>query len=51
MQSSSTCTKQDGGFRKIQVRLKKTLDAKVASREGYYADRDFDAYATHHGLH
>ena len=38
---SSTNTKQDGSFRKIQVRLKPKLDAKLTAREGYYADRDF----------
>ena len=38
---SSTNTKQDGSFRKIQVRLKNKIDAKLASRDGYYADRDF----------
>lgn len=38
---SSTNTKQDGSFRKIQVRLKSKIDAKLASRDGYYADRDF----------
>ena len=38
---SSTNTKQDGSFRKIQVRLKKKIDAKLTAREGYYADRDF----------
>lgn len=37
---SSTNTKQDGSFRKIQVKLKK-VDAKLTAREGYYADRDF----------
>lgn len=38
---SSTNTKQDGSFRKIQVRLKAKVDAKLTAREGYYADRDF----------
>ncbi len=40
---SSTNTKQDGSFRKIQVRLKDKAraDAKLSAREGYYADRDF----------
>lgn len=38
---SSSNTKQDGSFRKIQVRLKAKIDAKLSSREGYYADRDF----------
>lgn len=38
---SSTNTKQDGSFRKIQVRLKSKVDAKLSAREGYYADRDF----------
>ncbi|HXT68985.1 MAG TPA: VWA domain-containing protein [Vicinamibacterales bacterium] len=37
----STNTKQDGTYRKIEVRLKNKLDARVRSREGYYADRDF----------
>ncbi len=34
-------TKQDGTYRKIEVRLKSKLDARVRAREGYYADRDF----------
>jgi len=34
-------TKQDGTYRKIEVRLKAKLDARVRAREGYYADRDF----------
>lgn len=38
---SSTNTKQDGSFRKIEVRLKSKIDAKLSAREGYYADRDF----------
>lgn len=39
---SSTNTKQDGSFRKIQVKLKNSkIDAKLTAREGYYADRDF----------
>lgn len=38
---SSTNTKQDGSFRKIEVKLKSKIDAKLSSREGYYADRDF----------
>jgi VWFA-related protein len=38
---ASTNTKQDGAFRKIEVRLKSKIDAKLSSREGYYADRDF----------
>jgi VWFA-related protein len=37
----STNTKQDGTYRKIDVRLKSKLDARVRAREGYYADRDF----------
>src|SRR5204863_5469653 len=31
----------DGRYRRIQVRLKRTLDATVRARNGYYADRDF----------
>ncbi len=38
---SSSNSKQDGSFRKIQVKLKAKLDAKLSAREGYYADRDF----------
>jgi VWFA-related protein len=38
---SSTNPKQDGTFRKIEVKLKAKLDAKLTAREGYYADRDF----------
>ncbi|MEI6244829.1 MAG: VWA domain-containing protein [Acidobacteriota bacterium] len=38
---SSTNAKQDGSFRKIEVKLKSKIDAKLSSREGYYADRDF----------
>ena len=38
---ASTNTKQDGGYRKIEVRLKTKVDARVRAREGYYADRDF----------
>jgi VWFA-related protein len=38
---SSTNTKQDGSFRKIEVKLKPKLDVKLTAREGYYADRDF----------
>jgi hypothetical protein len=37
----SNNTKQDGTYRKIEVRLKSKLDARVRAREGYYADRDF----------
>ena len=37
----SNNTKQDGTYRKIEVRLKTKLDARVRAREGYYADRDF----------
>ena len=37
----STNTKQDGTYRRIEVRLKSKLDARVRAREGYYADRDF----------
>ena len=32
---------EDGRYRRIEVRLKPKLDAKVKAREGYYADRDF----------
>lgn len=38
---ASSNTKPDGSYRKIEVRLKPTRDAKVRAREGYYADRDF----------
>jgi hypothetical protein len=38
---SSTNTKLDGTFRKIEVRLKPKLDVKLTAREGYYADKDF----------
>ncbi|HYN09026.1 MAG TPA: VWA domain-containing protein [Vicinamibacterales bacterium] len=38
---ASSNTKQDGGYRKIEVRLKTKVDARVRAREGYYADRDF----------
>ena len=37
----SNNTKQDGTYRKIEVRLKTKIDARVRAREGYYADRDF----------
>jgi len=32
---------KDGRYRRIEVRIKPKLDAKVRAREGYYADRDF----------
>jgi VWFA-related protein len=32
---------QDGRYRRIEVRLKPKVDAKLKAREGYYADRDF----------
>ena len=32
---------QDGRYRRIDVRLKPKMDAKVRAREGYYAERDF----------
>jgi VWFA-related protein len=38
---ASTNTKPDGTYRKIEVKLKAKLDARVRAREGYYADRDF----------
>lgn len=38
---SSTNTKRDGQFRKIDVRLNSKINARIQSREGYYADRDF----------
>ncbi len=38
---SSSNPKQDGQFRKIEVRLNPKLNAKIQAREGYYADRDF----------
>ena len=38
---SSTNTTKDGRFRRLTIRLKSKLDAKVEAREGYYADRDF----------
>jgi VWFA-related protein len=37
----STNTAKDGRFRRITIKLKPKLDAKVEAREGYYADRDF----------
>jgi VWFA-related protein len=38
---ATTNTKQDGTYRRIEVKLKPKLDARVRAREGYYADRDF----------
>ena len=38
---ASTNPTKDGRFRRITIRLKTKLDAKVEAREGYYADRDF----------
>jgi VWFA-related protein len=38
---ASTNTKQDGAFRRIEVKLTRKIDARVRAREGYYADRDF----------
>jgi len=38
---SSSNPKLDGQFRKIEVKLKAKIDAKLTAREGYYADRDF----------
>lgn len=38
---SSSNAKLDGEFRRIEVRLKPKLDARIQAREGYYADRDF----------
>ena len=38
---ASTNTKQDGTYRRIEVKLKAKVDARVRAREGYYADRDF----------
>lgn len=38
---ASTNTKQDGTYRRIEVKLKPKMDARVRAREGYYADRDF----------
>jgi len=32
---------RDGKYRRIEVKLKPKIDAKLRSREGYYADRDF----------
>lgn len=37
----STNTKRDGTYRRIEVRLKSKIDARLRAREGYYADRDF----------
>ena len=37
----STHTKRDGTYRRIEVRLKSKIDARLRAREGYYADRDF----------
>jgi VWFA-related protein len=42
---SSSNPKQDGQFRKIEVKLKAKIDAKLTAREGYYADRDFASTA------
>jgi VWFA-related protein len=38
---TSSNQKQDGQFRKIEVRVNPKIDAKLQAREGYYADRDF----------
>ena len=39
---NSANTTKDGRFRRIRVRLKKTVEgARVEARQGYYADRDF----------
>jgi VWFA-related protein len=38
---ASTNPLKDGRFRRITVRLRAKIDAKVDAREGYYADRDF----------
>ena len=38
---ASTNTKQDGTYRRIEVKLKTRTDARLRAREGYYADRDF----------
>jgi VWFA-related protein len=38
---ASTNPTLDGRYRRIDVRLKKKMDARVKAREGYYADRDF----------
>ena len=38
---TSSNTKKDGQFRKIEVRVNPKLNAKLQAREGYYADRDF----------
>jgi VWFA-related protein len=38
---ASSNSKQDGTFRKIEVRLKTKVDAKIKAREGYYAPSDF----------
>jgi VWFA-related protein len=38
---ASSNADKDGRFRRISVRLRNKLDAKVEAREGYYADRDF----------
>jgi VWFA-related protein len=39
---ASTNTKLDGAYRKIEVKLKPRINARVRAREGYYADRDFE---------
>jgi VWFA-related protein len=38
---TSSNPKQDGQFRKIEVRVNPKINAKIQAREGYYADRDF----------
>jgi VWFA-related protein len=38
---ASTNPGQDGKYRKIDVKLKAKVDARVRAREGYYAERDF----------
>jgi VWFA-related protein len=38
---SSTNTRKDGRFRRIQVRLRDAGEYRVEARAGYYADRDF----------
>jgi VWFA-related protein len=38
---SSTNPAQDGRFRRIQVRLKRSGDFRLEARNGYYAERDF----------
>jgi VWFA-related protein len=38
---ASSNTLEDGRYRRIEVRLKPKIEARVRARQGYYAERDF----------